>query len=199
MIAAAALAMAAAAQAVQPSAPTDAPAGAAPADAARISTVVATAVAACEDWILNPDSWTADVAQFPRKNGLADRGLNAVSHIPDVAMPAADLRRGLHHWRVAASDTAGVFVTTSDQLPVCHVAGGGPVDFEPGVEAALASDEFAKHWKAGATQKLDDLVRTDYVSLQNPRMTMLVSRAAQPNQRQDRVQFIATMQYRIGK
>lgn len=166
---------------------------------AIVSAAVDTAITACEDWILQPKSWADNIAGFPVASGLAERGLTGQAKVPDVALPPPALRRALHHWRVAAGNSAGVFVTTSGQLPVCHLAGGGPVDFQPAVEALLASDAFGKQWKVVQSQKSDDLAKTDYVSQQDTRLTMVLSRAAQAGERRDRVQFLATLQYRIGK
>ncbi len=189
MIAAAALMLAQVSTAGQPAAGTD----------AIVNAAIDTSITACEDWILEPKIWADNVAGFPASTGLAARGLTAQAQVPDVALPPPALRRALHHWRVAAGNAAGVFVTASDQLPVCHLAGGGPVDFQPAVEALVASEAFAKHWKVVRSQKSDDLVKMDYVSLQDPKLTMVLSGAAQAGERRDRVQFLATLQYHIGK
>jgi hypothetical protein len=104
----------------------------------------------------------------------------------------------LHYWRVPIGD-GGIYVTASDQLPLCHLAGGGPSDLQPGVAALLSSPAFLSRWKATQSRTQGDIVSTTYLSLRDPKFSLIVSRAAKAGDRTDRVQIIATAQYDIGK
>ena len=156
-----------------------------------------TAVAACESWILEPATWADHVNEFPKRAGLAGR-LELQNAIPDVALPPPQLRQALHSWRVPVG-SGGFFLTVSDQLPFCHIAGGGPDDFEPGAEAALKSMLAGNRWLKTKDTRQADLLSTELVSSRSKRLTMILTRAASAKLRTDRVQVIATLQYDIGE
>src|SRR3546814_1677666 len=50
----------------------------------------------------------------------------------------------------------------SDQLPMCHITGGGDTDLQPIVEAVIASPEFARHWEAGGDLSKGDMASTRF-------------------------------------
>jgi hypothetical protein len=154
---------------------------------------IQTAVAACEAWILDPKTWADDIARFPQKAGLAGR-LQLQKSVPEPLLPPPSLRRALHSWRVPVG-SGGVFLTVSDQVPFCHIAGGGPDDFQPGTESALRAFVSSGQWKKGTDETSADIVSTQLVSNRSKKFTMVVSRAARANSRRDRVQVLATAQY----
>ncbi|MBY0284900.1 MAG: hypothetical protein K2W81_13190 [Sphingomonas sp.] len=162
------------------------------------SAAVVTAIATCEEWVLNPSSWVDGVTQFPAKTGLGSRGLVPQSSLPDVALPPPQFRRAMHHWRVPIGG-GGVFVTTSDELPVCHLSGGGPFDLQPSVVKAQTSAEFLRHWNVVRTDVKGNLLTTYYQSLRDPKLSLILTRSSKAGDRTDRVQIVATAQYDTGK
>lgn len=158
------------------------------------SNVVAidTAVASCERWLLEPESWSNDIAGFGRGTIL-----KPVMSIPDALLPPFAARVAMHHWQVPLMD-GGVFVTTSDRMPICHVASGGQGDLQPSVKALIQSPEWNRRWKAAGSNRRGEMTSQQFVSLRDPKLTMTLSYAAAPGGRTDRVQLIATAQYHIG-
>ncbi len=164
----------------------------APANAGHVA-AVDTAVAACERWLLNPAGWADDIGGFGRTEGLLPEAT-----VPDIALPPATLRVGLHHWRVPIG-AGGIYVTTSDRLPMCHLAGGAPFDLQPAIVALLQSPGWKARWRQSATTRRGEMASSQFVSLQEPALTMTLSHAATPGGRTDRVQLIVTAQYQPGK
>jgi hypothetical protein len=154
-----------------------------------------TAVSACESWILDPATWADHIDEFPKRAGLADK-LQPQNGVPDVALPPQPLRRALHSWRIPVG-SGGFFLTVSDQLPFCHISGGGPDDFKPGTEAGLKGMLAANRWLKTKESRQDDLLSTELVSAKSKKLTMVVTRAASSGQRTDRVQVLATAQFNI--
>ena len=157
------------------------------------SAAVATSISACELWLLDPASWANDVVAFGR-----DEGLQPQDTVPEVALPPSQFRIALHHWRVSIGE-GGMYVTASDRLPICHLAGGGPFDLQPPVLDVLRAPAFAGRWKVIETRRKGEMMSERYMSTKDAKLTMTVSYAAEPGQRQDRVQFIATVQYQVGE
>ncbi len=158
-------------------------------DAAAIDTAVAT----CERWLLDPESWAGDIPAFGRGTVLQPEAA-----VPDVALPPPSMRVGQHHWRVPIRD-GGMLVTTSDRLPFCHIAGGGPFDLQPSVDALLRSPAWNGRWKpVGTATRRDEMTSRQFVSNRDPKLTMTLSYAAAAGGRTDRVQLIATAQYQPG-
>lgn len=166
--------------------------------AVAVDNAANTAIATCEHWILDPSSWADGVDQFAKKGSLAARGLTAESGVPDIALPPPNARIGMHHWRVPIGK-GGIYVTASDQVPLCHVVGGGPFDLQPGVTALQASPGLLERWKQISQETRDDLLITTYVSLQDPKLSLVLSRAAKSGLRTDRAQLIATVFYNTGQ
>src|SRR3546814_18652243 len=76
--------------------------------------------------------------------------MGLVNQIDEASLPPKELRRGNHYWRINSTEKAGYVLVVSDQLPMCHITGGGGTDLKPAIEAVIASPNFVKHWKAGA-------------------------------------------------
>ena len=155
------------------------------------------AVKACEAWILNPATWADQIDQFPNNAGLTGR-LEPQSNLPDIVLPPPHLRQAMHSWRVPVG-AGGYFVTVSDILPFCHIAGGGPDDFEPGAEAELQSIVNSNRWSKIKDLRQGDMLSTEFMNTSDKNLTMIVSRAASARQRTDRVQVLATAQYEVGQ
>ena len=96
----------------------------------------------CEEWVLNPSSWTGGTGPFLKTVGLGDQ-MGLVDRVAEVNLPPEGLQKGNHFWRINSTSGAGYVLVVSDQLPICHITGGGNVDLEPTVETVLASPEFA--------------------------------------------------------
>jgi len=151
------------------------------------------AVKGCEEWILRPASWSNGPDAFAKAVGLGGR-MGLVDKVEDAQLPPPDLRRGNHYWRINATREAGFLLVVSDQLPMCHITGGGGVDLQPSIEAVLASAAFTARWT-----RIDDISRGDVASTvfrnrKDKAFTIQISRAKRPGQRLDRVQFISTAQ-----
>ncbi|WCT72492.1 hypothetical protein PQ455_12705 [Sphingomonas naphthae] len=164
----------------------------------RTREAVSVAIAACETWLLHPSTWSEGIDRFPARANLAAKGLVAVASVPDAALPPPEARQALHYWRVAAGD-GGVFVVTSDKQPICHATGGGSQDFQPAIEAVLASAIFQLDWVGGGEDVAGDMRSGRYNYRVDRIMEMLVSRATTAQARTDRPQLVLTAQYAIGR
>jgi hypothetical protein len=162
-------------------------------DGPAIAAAADKAVAACERWLLEPGSWADDIAAFGRAQGLEPQ-----KTVPSIALPPPAMRVALHHWRVPLGE-GGVYVTTSDRLPVCHLSGGGPFDMQPAVVAMRRSPAFGRRWQRTGGNHDGDMVGARLVSTVDPKMSMILSHAAAAGGRTDRVQFLATVSYQIRK
>ena len=155
-----------------------------------------TALHACESWLLEPSTWADGIDGFPTRAKIS--GMEPRTSVPDVALPPIRFRQNLHSWRVPVGE-GGYFVTASDTIPICHIVGGGPQDFEPGVESVLNSYEFAVRWKAINQKKHGDAISSEFRSKIDPALGMLITRADQASARTDRGQLAATLTYQIKK
>ncbi len=164
----------------------------APAEAAPVA-AIDRAAAACERWLLDPASWSDDITGFGQS-----RGLEPQASVPDVALPPATLRVALHHWRVPIGG-GGIYVTTSDRVPMCHLSGGGPFDLQPAIAALLGSPQWQARWKPAGDTRRGDMRTRRFVAAGDPDLTMTLSYAAAAGGRTDRVQLLATFQYQPGK
>lgn len=152
------------------------------------------ALRGCEEWVLNPASWADGVGPFVKTVGLGDQ-MGLVERVEEVNLPPKQLRKGNHYWRINSTPTAGYILVVSDQLPMCHITGGGGTDLQPVVEAVLSSGEFQKQWQQVGTKSRDDMVSTQFQNREDPALSMVISRAKQPGERLDRVQVLATATY----
>lgn len=164
----------------------------------ELQTGFAGALRGCEEWVLNPASWTNGVAPFISAVGLGNK-MGLVDHVDEATLPPEELRRGDHYWRINSTDDAGYILIVSDQLPMCHITGGGNADLEPVVEAVLASPDFRKRWEPIADHSRADMRSTEYRSREDARFSIEISRAKLPGERLDRVQVLATAIYKASK
>src|SRR3546814_13232408 len=114
----------------------------------------------------------------------------------DTLFPYATLFRS---WLINSAEKAGYVLVVSDQLPMCHITGGGDTDLQPIVEAVIASPEFARHWEAGGDLSKGDMASTRFRNREEPSLSIIISRAKSPGQRLDRVQVIATATYELNR
>jgi hypothetical protein len=171
----------------------------APAQArSSLETGFAGALRGCEEWVLNPASWVHGTGPFVKAVGLgAQMGL--VDKVEEVNLPPQQLRKANHYWRINSTPGAGYVLVVSDELPMCHVTGGGNTDLEPAVEAVLTSPEFTARWERVTDMSKADMASTQYRNREDPRLSIVISRAREPGQRLDRVQVLATAIYNTHK
>lgn len=150
----------------------------------------------CEEWVLNPKSWADGVAPFVKAVGLGDE-MGLVARVEEVSLPPPSLRAGNHYWRINSTPGAGFVLVVSDQLPMCHITGGGDTDLQPAVEAALRTSPFASRWEKTGEEVKGEMVTTSFRSREDQAFTLLVSRARAVGQRLNRVQVIATATYEM--
>lgn len=154
------------------------------------------ALRGCEEWVLNPASWVDGTDPFVRAVGLGEQ-MRSVRTVEGVNLPPAQMQVANHYWRINSTPRAGYFLVVSDQVPMCHITGGGDTDLQPAIIAVTSSAEFAAHWEQVETSVRGDMVSSLYRNRREPKLSMVVSRASGPGQRLDRVQVIATATYQI--
>ena len=155
------------------------------------------ALRGCEGWVLNPASWAEGPAPFIETVGLGQQ-MGLVERVEEVNLPPQQLRRGNHFWRINSTPNAGFVLVVSDELPMCHITGGGGVDLQPSIEAVLASQDFQARWLAGETTTKAGMATTVFQNREEPALSMTLSRAEDAGERLDRVQVLATAIYEIG-
>lgn len=152
------------------------------------------ALRGCEEWVLNPASWIDGAGPFVSAVGLGDM-MGLVQSVEEAALPAEPLRRGNHYWRINSTEGAGFILVVSDQLPMCHITGGGDTDLQPAVEAVLASSDFRNRWKPIEDSSTGDMASTVFQNRDVRLFSIVISRAKKPGERLDRVQLLATAIY----
>lgn len=155
------------------------------------------ALRGCEEWLLNPASWANGPGPFIKTVGLGNQ-MGLVERVDEVSLPPPQMRRALHYWRINPTPVAGYVLVVSDQLPMCHITGGGGVDLQPSVENVLSSPAFQRRWEQQKKSSKSDIAMTTYRSRRDRALSILISRAKLPAQRLDRVQVIATAVYKTG-
>lgn len=153
------------------------------------------AVRGCEEWLLNPASWTEGTGPFVEAVGLGEQ-MGLVDRVAEASLPPPQLRRANHYWRINSTPVAGYVLVVSDQLPMCHITGGGESDLQPSVENVLSSTDFKRRWEQQGTVVEGDMATTTFVNREVPALSIVVSRGREPGQRTDRVQVVATGTYR---
>src|SRR3546814_777579 len=156
------------------------------------------ALRGCEEWILDPASWAQGSGPFVAAVGLGDK-MGLVNQIDEASLPPKELRRGNHYWRINSTEKAGYVLVVSDQLPMCHITGGGGTDLQPAIEAVIASPNFVKHWEAGADLSKGEMASTQFRNREEPSLSIIISRAKSSGQRLDRVQVMATAIYALNQ
>ena len=168
---------------------------AAPAHAAsNLERGFAGALRGCEEWVLNPASWAGGAGPFIKSVGLGDQ-MGLVDKVEGVNLPPEPLRKANHFWRINSTKGAGYILVVSDQLPMCHITGGGDTDLQPVVATVLSSPEFKGHWEQLKSSVRGDMMSTIFRNRQDPALSIVISRAKQPGERLDRVQVLATATY----
>jgi hypothetical protein len=152
----------------------------------------------CEEWVLNPSSWAKGSERFVATVGLGDT-MGLVDHVEEATLPPPELRRANHYWRINSTPTTGYILIVSDELPMCHITGGGDADLEPVVEAVLKSPDFKSRWEQVSDQSKDDMISTEFRNRKDHRFSMVVSRPKAPRGRRDRVQVLATALFEVKK
>ena len=156
------------------------------------------ALRGCEEWILNPASWADGPGPFLEAVGLNDQ-MALVSRVEEVNLPPKPLRKGNHFWRINSTPNAGYILVVSDQLPMCHITGGGGADLQPVVETILASRQFKARWEQRGSSGDGDVVSTLFRNRQDAGLSITVSRAKTPGGPLDRVQVLATATYQMSR
>jgi len=155
------------------------------------------ALRGCEEWVLNPASWAEGLDPFVSAVGLGDK-MGLVETVNAAALPPREMRAANHYWRINSTADAGYILVVSDQLPMCHITGGGGSDLQPVVQAVLASNDFQLRWEKVKDNSTGEMLTTEYRSREEPAFSVFISRAKEPGQRLDRVQVLATATYEIG-
>jgi hypothetical protein len=168
------------------------------ADSGELAAAIADGLTACQEWILEPKTWTEDQQSFANNVGLQDR-LVPVGGLPDGVLPSEVLNSATNFWRIDAGKGNGVFVVASSNEPVCNVAGGGPSDFQPEAEALVNRFAESSAWKLANREARADLVTSLFQLRSDSKAELMISRAANTGDRTDRVQFLATVFYQLRK
>lgn len=156
-----------------------------------------TSISACENWLLNPAIWVDNIDKFPEISGLDKNGLVKVRTIPDVALPPPTARKSLHFWHVNIGEN-GLYVSSSDRIPLCHIAGGGPSNFVQSSQALIEQPNFRDKWELLDKNISSDIQTLQYNYISDPKLSLTLSFASNDNLRTDRMQFLATLQYSTG-
>lgn len=122
--------------------------------------------------------------------------MGLVERVDEVNLPPKQMRRAMHYWRINSTASAGYVLVVSDQLPMCHITGGGDADLQPSVENVLSSPAFSQRWEQQKSASMADMLVTTFRNRQDPALSIIVSRAKLPAQPLDRVQVLATATYK---
>ncbi|WP_131818649.1 hypothetical protein [Sphingomonas turrisvirgatae] len=155
------------------------------------------ALRGCEEWLLNPASWAEGTGPFVEAVGLGTQ-MGLVSRVDEVNLPPVELRRANHYWRINSTLNAGYVLVVSDQLPMCHITGGGGTDLQPSIESVLSSAEFKRRWQSEKSAKKGGMVSSSFRNRKNPALSITISRADKPGERRNRVQVLATAVYQLS-
>ncbi len=134
------------------------------------------ALRGCEEWILNPASWTDGPEPFLSAVGLGGK-MGLVDRVEDINLPPKNLRRGNYYWRINSAMNAGYILVVSDQIPMCHITGGGSTDLQPVVESELSSPDLARRWELLKTVSKSGMNSTTYRSREEKSLSIVISRA----------------------
>ena len=155
------------------------------------------ALRGCEEWLLNPASWADGTGPFVEAVGLGSQ-MGLADRVEEVNLPPAQLRRANHYWRINSTPNAGYVLVVSDQLPMCHITGGGGVDLQPSVERVLSSPDFNQRWQSEKSAGIGGMATTVFRNREDPALSITISRAGKSGERLDRVQVLATATCQTG-
>ncbi len=146
--------------------------------------------------MLDPTSWSGaqGLAPLVELTGLGTR-INVVPSVIDAAMPPEEFRVANHYFRIDATRGEGFFLVVSDQLPICHITGGGVNDMQPVVEQVLASATFLARWEDTGEERDGAIISSFYRHRLVPQMELVISRPGAAGQPHDLTQVIATARY----
>ncbi len=154
------------------------------------------ALRGCEEWLLSPASWSDGTGPFIKAVGLGEQ-MGLVDRVEEVNLPPKQMRKANHYWRINSTQSAGYVLVVSDQLPMCHITGGGGTDLQPSVQSVLSSPEFIARWQPIRIGSQADMATTVFRNRRDPALSIIISRAKRAGQRLDRVQVLATGSYQI--
>ena len=117
--------------------------------------------------MLNPASWVDGTDPFIKAVGLGQQ-MGLVESVDEVNLPPKQMRRANHYWRINSTPTAGYVLVVSDQMPMCHITGGGGTDLQPSVQTVLSSSKFTGRWEQLKTTSQGDMATTSFRNRQNP-------------------------------
>jgi len=164
---------------------------------AELESGLAGAVRGCEEWVLNPASWADGPDPFIATVGLGSQ-MGLVETVGEEALPPQEMRAANHYWRINSTENAGYILVVSDQLPMCHITGGGGSDIQPVVETVLSSEEFLARWEKSDESLRGDMLTSRFRNREEPAFSMIVSRAKEAGQRLDRVQVLASAMFELA-
>jgi len=156
------------------------------------------ALRGCETWVLDPSSWVNGPTRFLAAIDLGS-AVYETEKLPEPLLPPEPLRRGNRYWRINAGPNEGYALVVSRDIPMCHITGGGGVDFQPAAEAMAASPDFSDHWERIGEKRQEGMVSTFFRLRKEPKLALVLSRADAPGARRDRAQVIATATYDLGR
>ena len=164
---------------------------------ADLESGLAGAVRGCEEWVLNPASWSEGIGPFVATVGLGSQ-MSLVETVGEEALPPQEMRAANHYWRINSTENAGYILVVSDQLPICHITGGGGSDLQPVVETVLASEDFLARWAESDESSRGDMLTTEFRNREEPAFSIVISRAQEAGQRLDRVQVLASAMFELA-
>ena len=163
---------------------------------ANLESGLAGAIRGCEEWVLNPASWSEGPGPFVATVGLGSQ-MSLVETVGEEALPPREMRAANHYWRINSTENAGYILVVSDQLPMCHITGGGGSDLQPVVENVLSSGEFLARWEKSDESSRGDMLTTQFRNREEPAFSIIFSRAQESGQRLDRVQVLASAMFEL--
>ena len=167
------------------------------AETSELQAALSNGLVACQNWVLEPKTWTENDTLFAAKIGLEGK-LLPMGGIPSGVLPEGLLTLATNFWRIDGGNGNGVFVVASTTNPVCNVAGGGPSDLQPEVEMLITKISQGQDWKIADSKRQDDMTTTSFKSIADSKSELVVSRASKAGDRTDRVQFLATVTFNPG-
>lgn len=155
------------------------------------------ALRGCEIWILDPSSWLDDPVRFLAAVGLG-KGVYETESLPEVLLPPQPFRRPNRYWRIDTGSDDGYALVVSRDIPMCHITGGGEIDFHPAAASVVASPEVVGRWERTGEERHDGIVTTLFRLREEPKLSLVFSRADAPDARRDRVQVLVTATYDLN-
>ncbi len=155
------------------------------------------ALRGCEIWVLDPSSWLNGPTRFLAAIDFGGAAFETES-LPEPLLPPEPFRRGNRYRRLNAGPNEGYALVVSRDIPMCHITGGGAVDFQPAAEAVAASPHISDRWERISEERLDGMVSTFFRLRKVPKLALVLSRADAQGARRDRPQVIVTMTYDLG-